>query len=96
MSVSTNKKLLAFFKSKGAYNTLTARQAEARFGVKNLSAHVAVLRNEGHAIYTNRKTLADGRKITFYRLGKPSKRYVRNMRAGRTQIAIATLYSRAA
>ena len=93
MSTSTNQKLLAFFKSKSAYNTLTVRQARARFGIKNPSAHVAELRAEGHVIYTNSKTLADGRRIKFYRLGTPSKRYTRNMRAGRKQLAIKALYA---
>ena len=50
MSTSTNQKLLAFFKSKSAYNTLTVRQARARFGIKNPSAHVAELRAEGHVL----------------------------------------------
>jgi hypothetical protein len=34
------------------------------------------LREDGHAIYTNSKTLANGRKISFYRLGQPTKRMV--------------------
>ena len=75
------------------YNTTTVAQASARFGVSPSTVTKAVreLRMEGHAIYTNRKTLEDGRKISFYCLGKPSKRFTRNMKAGRTEIAIEAL-----
>jgi hypothetical protein len=45
-----------------------------RFGITNVAARINELRKEGHAIYTNTKTLEDGRKISFYRLGKPTKR----------------------
>jgi len=78
------------------YNTFTVAQARARFGVENVSARIHDLRKEGFSIYTNRKNLEDGRKITFYRLGKASKRFTRNFDAGRTRIALKSLYSKAA
>jgi Mn-dependent DtxR family transcriptional regulator len=76
-------------------NTVTVAQAAARYQVAPSTVIKAVrqLRLEGVAIYTNTKTLEDGRKIHFYRKGKPSKRYLRNLRAGRTEIAIASLVS---
>lgn len=61
------QKVLNYFKSG---RELNAAQAEGLFGVKNLRARVAELREEGYAVYTNRKP--DGRH-TAYRLGTPSK-----------------------
>ena len=92
---SVKDKLVAYFHNP-VYNTLTVAQARARFGIQNVTARINELREEGFAIYTNTKTLSDGRKIKFYRLGTPSKRYMRNLKAGRTQIAIAALTGRAA
>ena len=93
--LSTKDKILDFFFNPDR-NTLTVRQARARFGVKNISQRVHELRTEGFPIYTNRKTLSDGRTITFYRLGNASERYNRNLSAGRTKLAMKSLYSHAA
>ena len=35
-----------------------------------------LFRSEGYPIYTNRKTLANGRTISIYRLGTPSKKVI--------------------
>jgi hypothetical protein len=34
------------------------------------------LREEGHAIYLNTRIKSDGEKVSFYRLGTPTKRQV--------------------
>jgi hypothetical protein len=68
--------MLNFLSKDGKYNTFTVAQARARWGISNVTARVNELRDEGHAIYTNRKTLTDGRKITFYRLGTPTKQVI--------------------
>jgi predicted transcriptional regulator len=73
---NAKEKILAYLSKTDGYNTLTVAQAQSRFGIKNVSARIEELRNEGHAIYTNTKTLSDGRKISYYRLGKPSKQVV--------------------
>src|SRR5690606_14563685 len=52
---------------------ITTRQARRRFGIENVSARVAELRQAGHAIYLNTKTTANGRKIRAYRLGTPTR-----------------------
>jgi hypothetical protein len=49
---------------------------QSMFGVRNPSAVVNELRNEGNAIYRNTRTLSNGEKISFYRLGTPTKRMV--------------------
>jgi hypothetical protein len=71
--MSAKEKILKFLSKDGPYNTLTAAQARARFGIVNVGARIEELRAEGHCIYTNKKTLEDGRRITYYKLGKPTK-----------------------
>jgi len=73
---SVKQKMLNFLSKESGYNTFTTAQARAYWGIDNVAARVNELREEGHAIYTNHKTLTDGRKITFYRLGKPSKKVI--------------------
>jgi hypothetical protein len=93
--LSSKEKLLnSFFNP--VYNTITVAQAQARYGITNVSARINELRKEGVAIYTNVKTLADGRKISVYRLGKPSKRYLKLLKAGKVNEAVKSLYRRAA
>lgn len=74
--MSAKDKILKFLSKQGGYNTLTVAQARARFGIENVSARIDELRSEGHCIYTNTKTLSDGRRINYYRLGKPSRQVV--------------------
>ena len=74
--MSAKDKILKYLSKEGPYNTLTAAQARSRFGIANVGARIEELRAEGHCIYTNKKTLSDGRTITFYRLGKPSREMV--------------------
>jgi biotin operon repressor len=74
--MSAKQKILNYLSKNSSYNTLTTSQARARFGITNVSARINELREEGYAIYTNTKTLEDGRKISFYRMGTPSKKVV--------------------
>ena len=76
MRKSAKEKMLAVLSKPTGYNTFTVAQAQHRFGITNVSARINELREEGHAIYTNRKTLADGRTISVYRLGTPSKKVI--------------------
>ena len=74
--MSAKQKILNYLSKDTGYNTLTSAQARARFGITNVAARINELREDGHAIYTNTKTLDNGRKISFYRLGQPTKRMV--------------------
>ncbi len=74
--MNAKQKILAYLSKNDGYNTLTVAQARARFGIADVSSRINELRKEGHAIYTNTKTLEDGRVIQFYKLGAPSKRVV--------------------
>lgn len=75
--MSAKQKMLNALKKTEGYNTFTVRQAQSRFGVSNVPARIEELRRDGNCIYTNNKTLEDGRKITFYRLGSPKKSLVK-------------------
>ena len=74
--MSAKDKILKYLSKEGPYNTLTAAQARSRFGIANVGARIEELRAEGHCIYTNKKTLENGKTITSYRLGKPSREMV--------------------
>jgi len=73
--MSVKSKILAYLSKDGAYNTLTANKMQSVFGVANPSATINDLRNEGHAIYLNSRVV-NGEKVSFYRLGTPTKRMV--------------------
>ena len=75
--LSAKQKMLNVLKKTEGYNTFTVKQAQTRFGVKNIGARIEELRKEGHCIYTNSKTLEDGRKINYYRMGAPTKALVK-------------------
>jgi len=74
--MTTKSKVLAYLSKDSAYNTLTAAKMQSVFGVANPSATINELRNEGNAIYLNSRINTSGEKVSFYRLGKPTKRMV--------------------
>ena len=76
MKLSAKEKMLATLKKTSGYNTFTTKQAQQRFGITNVAARIDELRQEGHVIYTNTKVV-DGQKVSFYRLGTPTKALVR-------------------
>jgi hypothetical protein len=45
-------------------------------GVKNLSAEITRIRQNGFAVYTNSRKAGNGVKVTEYALGKPSRKLV--------------------
>jgi hypothetical protein len=87
--MSKQAKLLNYLQS-GA--EVTARQIHGSFGLSNPHDAIYQLRNQGHCIYSNKATLADGTETTKYRIGKPSKRMV----AIANRIAGSSIFSRSA
>jgi len=71
--LSAKQRMLRTLAKTTGYNTFSVAQGRSRFGVKNVSARIAELRQEGYPIYTNIRTRGDGSKVSIYRLGKPSK-----------------------
>jgi hypothetical protein len=78
--LSAKQKMLNALTQTEGYNTFTTKQAQRRFGITNVSARISELRQEGYAIYANKKSV-DGQKKTFYRLGTPSKSFKAQCRA---------------
>ena len=75
--LTAKQKMLKTLEKTTGYNTFTTKQAQSRFGITNVSARVAELRQDGHCIYTNTRQHEDGRTITFYRMGSPTKALVK-------------------
>lgn len=74
MNVTKQERLLEAFQSG---EQLTAKQIANRFGIANPTATVSNLRlNEGFAIYANKRTDSNGKTVTKYRLGRPSRAVV--------------------
>lgn len=71
--MSKQAKLLNYLQT-GA--EVTARQISGSFGLKNPHDAIHQLRNQGHCVYGNKATLADGTETTKYRIGKPSRKMV--------------------
>ena len=79
--LSAKERLLNYLSKDSGYNTLSVAQAQARFGISNVTARIAELREEGYPIYTNTRTRGDGTKVNVYRLGTPSRSLKRTARA---------------
>ena len=56
--------------------TLTPAEAKKRFGIGNLSAEANRIRQEGFAIYANKRVAGNGVTVTEYRHGKASRKIV--------------------
>ena len=75
--LSAKQKMLNALKKKEGYNTFTVKQAQRRFGIKNVSARIDELRQEGYCIYTNTKKLENGNTVHYYKMGMPTRKLVR-------------------
>jgi hypothetical protein len=56
--------------------SVTPAQAEKRFGIKNISAEVSRIRQNGYAVYANTRKAGNGVQVTEYQIGKPSRKLV--------------------
>ena len=56
--------------------TLTPAEARKRFGIGNLSAEASRIRQEGFAIYANKRVAGNGVTVTEYRHGKASRKLI--------------------
>jgi hypothetical protein len=74
--ISKDTKTFKIFNALYNGDTLTASQAEKRFGVKNLSAEASRIRANGYAVYSNSRTAGNGVQVTEYVMGKPSREIV--------------------
>lgn len=57
-------------------DVITASTASKRFGIKNVAAEVARIRQNGYAVYTKNRTAGNGVKVTEYVMGDASRELV--------------------
>ncbi len=55
---------------------VTASQAQKRFGIKNMSAEVSRIRQNGYAVYANTRKANNGVTVTEYEIGRPSRKLI--------------------
>jgi hypothetical protein len=55
---------------------LTSSEANKRFGVKNLSAEVSRIKQNGYAVYTRTRVAGNGVAVREYEMGQPSREIV--------------------
>lgn len=55
---------------------VTPAQAQKRFGIKNISAEVSRIRQNGYAVYANTRVAGNGVQVTEYTIGKPSRKLI--------------------
>lgn len=55
---------------------VTASHAEKRFGIKNISAEVTRIRQNGYVVYANSRKAGNGVQVTEYAIGKPSRKLI--------------------
>ena len=76
MRFNPKTKTYKLFSALNSGETVTASQAEKRFGIKNISAEVSRIRSSGFAVYANSRKAGNGVKVTEYKIGKPSRKIV--------------------
>lgn len=55
---------------------VTASQAAKQFGIKNLSAEVSRIRQNGYVVSTVNRKAGNGVQVTEYKLGHPSRELI--------------------
>ena len=76
MRISETTKTFKLFTALQNGEAITPAAAEKRFGIKNMSAEVSRIRQNGFAVYTNQRVAGNGVRVTEYVLGKPSRKLV--------------------
>ena len=76
MRFNPKTKTYKLFSALNSGETVTASQAEKRFGIKNISAEVSRIRSSGFAVYADSRKAGNGVKVTEYAIGKPSRKIV--------------------
>ena len=56
--------------------TVTASQAEKRFGIKNIAAEASRIRQSGYAVYSKSRVAGNGLVVTEYEMGNASREIV--------------------
>lgn len=76
MRFNPETKTYKLFSALNSGEAVTASQAAKRFGIKNISAEVSRIRQNGFAVYADTRKAGNGVTVTEYKLGKPSRKIV--------------------
>lgn len=76
MRFNENTKTFKLFTALRNGETITASQAEKRFGIKNISAEVSRIRAAGYAVYANSRVAGNHVRVTEYAIGTPSRKLI--------------------
>lgn len=74
--INPNTKTHKLFTALQNGDTVTASQAQKRFGIKNVRAEVSRIRQAGYAVYANQRRAGNNVEVTEYQIGRPSRRLV--------------------
>ena len=74
--ISKDTKDFKLFSALYAGEKLTPAEANKRFGIKNMSASVSRIRQNGYAVYAKSRVAGNGVKVTEYEIGTPSRKLV--------------------
>jgi hypothetical protein len=76
MRFNEDTKTYKLFNALRSGDAVTPAAADKRFGIKNISAEVSRIRQNGFAVYANQRTAGNGVKVTEYVMGKPSRKLI--------------------
>jgi hypothetical protein len=76
MRFNEETKTYRLFSALQSGERITASQATKRFGIKNVSAEVSRIRQNGFAVYADQRVAGNGVRVTEYRLGTPSRKLI--------------------
>jgi hypothetical protein len=74
--ISKQTKTFKLFNAMYAGEKITPAEAAKRFGIKNMSAEVSRIRQNGYAVYSKSRVAGNGVKVTEYEIGTPSRKLV--------------------
>ena len=74
--ISKETKTFKLFNAMYNGEKITPAEAAKRFGIKNMSAEVSRIRQNGYAVYAKSRVAGNGVKVTEYEIGTPSRRLV--------------------
>jgi hypothetical protein len=74
--MNTETKTFKLFSALKSGEKVSASQAEKRFGIKNISAEVSRIRQNGYAVYANTRIAGNNVQVTEYEIGRPSREIV--------------------
>ena len=74
--ISKETKTFKLFTAMYNGEKVTPAEAAKRFGIKNMSAEVSRIRQNGYAVYAKSRVAGNGVKVTEYEIGAPSRKLV--------------------